>query len=288
MRALILGAGGQVGRALTMSCPKTFQCVPLDRGSLDITDAAAIRSSIVAGRFDWVINAAAYTAVDAAEDAPEEAAAINSTAVSFIANAAQEAGTRLLHLSTDFVFDGRSASAYRPDSATHPLSVYGRTKLAGERAALALPAGVVLRTSWVYASTGRNFVLTMLRLMKERDSIRVVRDQIGSPTWAGGLAGAVWALVSVPAPGGIFHWSDDGVASWYDFAAAIQEEAIACGLLARKIPIVPIRSDQYPTRAVRPALSVLDTESTKSLLRLPPAHWRECLRTMLQELRPRQ
>jgi dTDP-4-dehydrorhamnose reductase len=285
MRVLILGAGGQVGRSLLGSSPRGFECIGLDRSALDISNESAVRASIGAEHFDWVVNAAAYTGVDAAEVAQQEAAAINGAAVGYIAAAADRARARLLHLSTDFVFDGRSSKAYCPESPTNPLGVYGRTKLAGERAALAVRTNIVVRTSWVYGAIGKNFVLTMLRLMKERDSIRVVRDQIGSPTWASGLARAIWGLISIQAAGGIYHWCDDGIASWYDFAVAIQEEALALGLLTRRVVVTPIRSDEYPTRAVRPPFSVLDSEMTKSLLRLQPVHWRESLKTMLQELR---
>ena len=287
MKILLLGAGGQVGRAVAAGCPPEHELRALDRSSLDIADERAVNAVLATAQFDWVVNAAAYTAVDAAEDAPAAAAAINSRAVGTIAAAARLNGARLLHLSTDFVFDGSASRAYATDAATNPLSVYGKTKLTGEHAALAVPGNLVLRTSWVYAASGRNFVLTMLKLMRERDAIRVVCDQIGSPTWTGSLAGAIWALMALPAAGGILHWSDDGVASWYDFAVAIQEEALACGLLSRKIAIEPIRTADYPTRAVRPAFSVLDTGSAKSLTQLPPVHWRESLRTMLREFRSR-
>ena len=285
MKVLVLGAGGQVGRAVAAGCPPGHQILALDRSALDICDDLAVDAVFARGPFDWVVNAAAYTAVDAAEDAPEAAAAINSHAVQSMAGAALRHGARLLQPSTDFVFDGSASRAYLPDAVTNPLNVYGRTKLAGEQAALALPGNLVLRTSWVYAASGRNFVLTMLKLMRERDSIRVVRDQIGSPTWAGGLADAIWSFMSRSAAGGIYHWSDDGVASWYDFAIAIQEEGLGCGLLTRKIPIVPVRASEYPTRAVRPAFSVLDTDSAKELTGLAPVHWRESLRKMMQNLR---
>ena len=287
MKVLILGAAGQVGRAVAAACPAEHQVVALGRAEVNISDATAVDAALRADRYDWVVNAAAYTAVDAAEDDAESATAINARAPGFIAWSAAAAGTCVLHLSTDFVFDGNDSRAYAPDSATHPLSVYGATKLAGEAAVLGSAGGIVLRTSWVYASSGRNFVLTMLKLMNERDSVRVVRDQIGSPTWAGSLASAIWALICRSAPAGIYHFSDAGVASWYDFAVAIQEEALLCGLLRQKIPVIPIRSDQYPTRAARPAFSVLDVDATRTFTQLPPVHWRESLRMMLRELRGR-
>ena len=168
----------------------------------------------------------------------------------------------------------------------NPLSVYGASKLGGERHVLEGPgAGIVLRTAWVYAAAGRNFVLTMLRLMREKEQVSVVCDQIGTPTWAGSIAAAIWGLIEVNAPGGVYHWTDLGVASWYDFAVAIQDEALARGLLSRAVPIMPIPSTAYPTRAQRPAFSVLDTSATRALIPVPARHWRHNLRIMLDELR---
>jgi dTDP-4-dehydrorhamnose reductase len=189
-------------------------------------------------------------------------------------------------LSTDFVFDGKSNRAYLPADQTNPLSVYGVSKLGGERQVLKRAVGgLVLRTAWVYAATGKNFVLTMLRLMREKEQLSVVCDQIGAPSWAAGIATAIWGLVEAQAPGGVYHWTDLGVASWYDFAVAIQDEALARGLLSRAVPITPILSAAYPTRARRPAFSVLDTASTRALIKVPARHWRHNLRTMLDDIR---
>jgi dTDP-4-dehydrorhamnose reductase len=232
-----------------------------------------------------VVNAAAYTAVDLAEDQPAQAIAVNDTAVGVLASAASAAGCRLLHLSTDFVFDGKSNRAYLPSDPPNPLSVYGASKLGGERHVLGAAAGIVLRTAWVYAAAGRNFVLTMLRLMRDRETLAVVCDQIGTPTWASGLAAAIWGLIETDAPGGVYHWTDLGVASWYDFAVAIQDEALERGLLSRAVPITPIASAAYPTRARRPAFSVLDSGATRALIQAPARHWRHNLRTLLDELR---
>jgi dTDP-4-dehydrorhamnose reductase len=223
--------------------------------------------------------------VDLAEEQPDQAIAANDTAVGILANATAQAGCRLLHLSTDFVFDGKSNRAYLPSDQTNPLSIYGVSKLGGERKALQSAGGIVLRTAWVYASEGRNFVLTMLKLMREKPEIHVVCDQIGAPTWASSAAAAIWGLVEANAPGGIYHWTDLGLASWYDFAVAIQEEAQLKGLLDRAVPIVPIRSAEYPTRAHRPAFSLLDAVSTRAILKVPAHHWRLNLRSMLGELR---
>ncbi len=286
MRVLVLGGGGQVATAVGAAVPAQHQVVVKTRAELDISDAVAVARALAESGAQWVVNAAAYTAVDLAEDHQTAAVAVNDTAVGVLAAAAAAAGSRLLHLSTDFVFDGKSNRAYLPGDPTNPLSVYGVSKLGGERHVLdGAGAGIVLRTAWVYAAAGRNFVLTMLRLMREKEQVSVVCDQIGTPTWAGGIAAAIWGFIEADAPGGVYHWTDLGVASWYDFAVAIQDEALARGLLRRAVPITPILSAAYPTRARRPAFSVLDTGSTRALIKAPARHWRHNLRTMLDELR---
>jgi len=285
VRVLVLGAGGQVASAVIAAAPANHQVAARSRAELDIADASAAARAIAASGAQWVVNAAAYTAVDLAEDQPAQAIAVNDTAVGVLAAAASAAGCRLLHLSTDFVFDGKSNRAYLPSDPPNPLSVYGASKLGGERQVLGAAAGIVLRTAWVYAAAGRNFVLTMLRLMRDRETLAVVCDQIGTPTWASGLAAAIWGLIETDAPGGVYHWTDLGVASWYDFAVAIQDEALERGLLSRAVPITPIASAAYPTRARRPAFSVLDSGATRALIEAPARHWRHNLRTLLDELR---
>ncbi len=286
MRILVLGGGGQVSRAVAATAPAHHELTVLMHAELDIGVQGEVERAVAAARPAWIVNGAAYTAVDLAEEQVEQARRINESAVAYLAGAAATHGARLLQLSTDFVFDGSAGRAYAPGAPTHPLSVYGLTKRDGERAALASDAhAVVLRTAWVYAAQGRNFVLTMLKLMRERDELRVVADQIGAPTWATGLAGAIWGLIDAAAPTGLYHWTDLGVASWYDFAVAIQEEALVRGLLSRPVPITPIATAAYPTRARRPAFSVLETESTRVIARAPARHWREHLRMMLDELR---
>jgi len=285
MKVLVTGAGGQVGRALVSHAPAGAGVTALIHADLDITNESAVRAVVGKHQPQWIINAAAYTAVDAAESEPAAAEALNAAAVRHIARAAARAQCRLLQLSTDFVFDGRASEPYATDAKTGPLSVYGSSKLAGEQFALAENSrAVVLRTSWVYAAAGRNFVRTMLGLMAKRPELRVVSDQVGSPTWASSLARVLWRLIEIDAPTGIHHWSDAGVASWYDFAVAIQEEARARGLLDKEIPIVPIRTAEYPTPARRPAYSVLDTAATRALTGFPAVHWRVQLRRMLDEL----
>ncbi len=286
MKVLVLGGGGQVARAVAAGVPAHHTVVVKSRRELDITDESAVNATVAASGAQWLVNGAAYTAVDLAEDEAAQAFAINDIAVGLVARAAARSGCRLLHFSTDFVFDGNSSRAYLPGDAPNPSSVYGSSKLAGERQVLATGAGgIVLRTAWVYAAAGRNFVLTMLRLMREKEQVSVVSDQIGTPSWANGIAAAVWGLIEANAPGGLYHWTDLGVASWYDFALAIQDEALARGLLTRAIPINPIPSAAYPTRARRPAFSVLDSSAIRALIEAPARHWRHNLRTMLDELR---
>ena len=287
MRVLVLGGGGQVASAVVATVPEHHQVVAKTRTELDIAeDESVIAQVLKESRPNWIVNAAAYTAVDLAEEERARAIAVNDTAVGVLASAASAAGCRLLHLSTDFVFDGNSNRAYLPGDDTHPLSVYGVSKLGGERRVLnGSGSGIVVRTAWVYAAKGRNFVHTMLRLMREKEQVSVVCDQIGTPTWATGIATAIWRLIDAQVPGGVYHWTDLGVASWYDFAVAIQDEALARGLLPRAVPVIPIPSSAYPTRARRPAFSVLDTGSTRALIKVPARHWRHNLRSMLDELR---
>ena len=281
---LVLG-GGQVATAVQLTVPTEHEVVTRTRSHLDIADAGAVRTAVRQIKPGWIINAAAYTAVDLAEDQQAQAFAVNDSALATLAETAAETASRLLHISTDFVFDGRAGMAYQPDAETNPLSVYGASKRGGELHVLKSSSGIVVRTSWVYASSGKNFVLTMLRLMREKPQLSVVCDQIGSPTWATSLARGLWGLIATNAVAGIYHWADLGVCSWYDFAVAIQEEALVRGLLQRAVPIVPIKSSQFPTKAVRPAFSVLDTSATRAAINVPTHHWRYHLRTMLDELR---
>jgi dTDP-4-dehydrorhamnose reductase len=287
VKVLITGAAGQVGSALLQRPPPDAHLLALTHAQCDIGDRVAVQAVITRFRPEVVINAAAYTAVDRAEDEPEMAAAINVRGPANLAHAVQTIPDgRLLHISSDYVFDGRSASPYRPDDAPHPLSVYGSTKLAGEQAVLEVLSqrAVVLRTAWVYAAQGRNFLLTMLRLMRERGTVSVVADQHGSPTSADSIASALWAIARRPDLHGVQHWTDAGADSWFGFACAIAEEAHAVGLLTARPAVTAITTAQYPTRAHRPANSVLDTTATVAALGFAPAPWRENLRAVLQRM----
>jgi dTDP-4-dehydrorhamnose reductase len=285
VKALITGAGGQLGRALAETAPAGVKLVALDSATLDITSCEAAAAAVRDHRPALILNAAGYTAVDRAEQERDRAFAVNADGAAHLAQAARDNGARLIHVSTDYVFDGDRSRPWRPDDPTAPLGVYGASKLEGERRVVALdPRALIVRTAWVYGAHGHNFVNTMLRLMRNSDEIRVVSDQVGTPTWSKSLARALWAAADKPALAGIYHWTDAGVASWYDFAVAIEEEALALGLLMRAVPIRPIATADYPTPARRPAYSVLDKTSAISDFGVTPPHWRAALRDMLKEL----
>lgn len=280
MRVLITGAKGQLGGALQRLAPAHAAISAIDVADCDLTDRAMLRARIESEAPDLILNAAAYTAVDKAESDEATAQAINADAVQVMAEAMERSGGKLVHVSTDYVFDGTSPVAYPPDAARNPQSSYGRTKAAGEDHLRA--EDLLVRTAWVYEAGGANFVRTMIRLMTEREELGVVADQIGCPTWATGLARTIWGLVEQGAAG-TFHHSDAGVASWYDFAVAIGEEAHALGLLSRIPAIRPIATTDYPTPARRPAFSLLDCRATRAALGDEAVHWRSNLRAMLKE-----
>lgn len=280
MRVLITGANGQLGGALQRLAPAWAEINAIDVDDCDLTDAGMLTARLVVEAPDVIINAAAYTAVDKAETDEGQALAVNADAVATMVAGMASTGGKVVHVSTDFVFDGRTSNAYAPNSARNPLSAYGRTKAAGEDHLRS--ADLLVRTAWVYEAGGANFVRTMIRLMKERDELGVVADQIGSPTWATGLAQTIWSLIEQQATG-TFHHSDAGVASWYDFAVAIAEEAYALGLIARIPMIRPITTADYPTPAKRPAFSLLDCRTTRAALGQEAVHWRANLRLMLKE-----
>jgi dTDP-4-dehydrorhamnose reductase len=285
-KIVIVGAGGQLGRALLSCVPEAATVVGLTHAELDITDAAAVLNLAQSQRPDLIICAAAYTAVDRAESQPDLAALINVEGTRNLALAARETGARLLHVSTDFVFDGLASTPYPPDAQTNPRNVYGKTKLAGEQEAREILAdrAVIVRTSWLYAADGNNFVRTMMRLMSAKGHVRVVADQVGSPTAAISLARVLWALADRPDLSGVYHWADAGVASWYDFAVAIAEEAAATGLLPAQVRVDPITTGDFPTPARRPAYSVLDSHALLEALSLTPCHWRTHLRAVIREM----
>lgn len=285
IKALVTGAAGQLGEALLKSAPVAIQAVGVNRTECDICDASSVAVALDQHRPNFLINAAAYTAVDRAEEEPQLALAANAEAVAVLAEACRERKIRLLHVSTDFVFDGKESRPYTPDAVTAPLGVYGQSKLAGEQALQDSGAAyLILRTGWVYSHRPGNFMTTMLRLHDEREAINVVADQVGTPTRAESLAAALWSAAMRPELSGIYHFSDAGVASWYDFAHAIGEQAHREGLLDSAADVVPIRSEDYPTAASRPAYSVLDKTACWRDFAIQPEHWRDGLRRALQAL----
>ena len=289
MKVLVTGGQGQLGWELSRSVPDGIDPVILDRAALDITDARAVNALVRERNPEVIINATAYTAVDNAEHEQARAFAVNRDGATHLARAASTTGARLIHVSTDFVFDGALGQPIRPDFPANPLGVYGASKWAGEESVRATLDGeeLIVRTGWVYSAHGRNFVKTMLKLMADRQRLTIVADQIGTPTWARDFAKALWRFARLPAARGALHWSDAGVASWYDFAMAIREEASTLGLLSDEgdVTLVPVSTAAYPTAAKRPSFSVLDKESSWELLGWAPVHWVVNLRAMLRELR---
>lgn len=287
MKVLVTGSNGQLGYELARTCPASVTLLQADVAELDIADSAVVSHYIATQAPDVVINAAAYTQVDKAEQESELACKINAVGPENLARAlADQPRRRLLQVSTDYVFAGNAHRPYSIDAPVAPLGVYGASKLAGETAVTELlpDRSVIIRTAWLYSARGANFVKTMLKLMAEREQLTVIADQIGSPTWGNGLARALWDVVANPAIRGVHHWTDAGVASWYDFAVAIQEEGQRLGLLSKAIPIRPIRTEDYPTPARRPNYSVLDKSALWAALGYNAPHWREALRSMMAEL----
>ena len=284
MKVVIIGKSGQLANELVAELPENIEYLSLGRNDVDITSYTELSTRVQQFKPNVIINASAYTAVDKAESDTDDAYALNETAVKVMAKVAKENNCRFLHVSTDFVFDGESNLAYDVTDSTNPTSVYGASKLAGELAiAKYYPENsAIVRTSWVYSTFGNNFVKTMLRLMKEKEQLGVVGDQIGCPTNAKGLAQFLWFLASNDDLNPVYHWSDAGVASWYDFAVAIQELGLKHGLLDKKIPILAIASSAYPTPAKRPKFSLLN--SSESNLICKQVHWLEQLESCLINL----
>jgi dTDP-4-dehydrorhamnose reductase len=275
---------GQLNFELCRSLPEDFAQLTLDE-RLDISDAAAVNNVVGELQPKIIINAAAYTAVDNAETDTESAFAVNHLGVENLAQAAKKHGAKVIHVSTDFVFGESDGKPFSTTASCHPDSVYGESKLAGEKALFKLlpDNSTIVRTAWVYSSHGNNFVKTMLRLMQERSELGIIADQIGSPTWAKSLAKALWQVARTNTTG-MHHWTGAGVASWYDFAVAIYEEGRAMGLLSKDVVINPLTTEQYPTPAKRPAYSVLSLGQTWDALDIRADQWREELRNMMREL----
>lgn len=284
MKVLITGAGGMTGSELVRQArERSWDVVPLTKADLDITDARAVEGIVGHERPDVIINAAAYTAVDAAESAAEAAMAVNAAGPENIARAAKTNGAQVLHISTDYVFDGESAEPYEPDDRPAPINVYGESKLAGEMALReSCPEHVIIRTSWVYSHEGKNFVRTMLQAAEEKREIRVVMDQHGCPTSSQDLARALLCAANLMVRSfvvGTYHFCNAGSTTWFDFANAIFE--------MRDCPpprVVPITTADFPTAARRPRRSVLNTNSFQLAFGVEPRPWRDALKGTMERI----
>ncbi len=287
MKILVTGARGQLGREAVLAfTAQGHDVTGIDQAELNLAGSSDVADAIAAYKADWIINCAAYTQVDRAEEEAELAFAVNRDAARAVAQGARQSHSRLLHVSTDFIFGGKQATPYREDDKGDALSVYGQSKWEGEQAVMAaLPQALILRTAWVYGAHGNNFAKTMLRLMAERDEIKVVDDQIGTPTWTADIVRAMQALMESNADG-TYHFTNEGVASWYDLADEILSAAPALGYPVKVQRILPIPGSQWPCAAQRPAYSVLGKEKIRQLLTYNIPHWRQSLHSMLKGSAP--
>ncbi|WP_459187794.1 dTDP-4-dehydrorhamnose reductase [Parabacteroides sp. APC149_11_2_Y6] len=282
---LVTGANGQLGNSIRLKTNQhpQYNFLFTDVDTLDITDAAAVKAMVKDNQVNYILNCAAYTAVDKAEDNEDLCRRLNCDAVHVLGEAAREANAKIIHVSTDYVFSGTNYRPYKETDDTRPVSAYGRTKLAGEEALVKVcPDAVIIRTAWLYSEFGNNFVKTVLRLGKERDQLGFVFDQAGTPTYAGDLAEAILTIVTADEKGtfvpGIYHYSNEGVCSWYDFTVKVLQIAgIECN-------VRPIETKDYPTRAVRPPYSVLNKGKIKETYGITIPHWEESLRICLKQL----
>jgi len=271
---LITGAAGQVGQALVATSPPDIDIIALSRHQLNICNYSAVMDTVAQIKPNWIINAAAYTKVDHAENDSDLAFSVNGDAPGYLAEACLKVGAKLLHLSTDYIFDGQSSAPYKPTDIPNPINIYGQSKLIGEKNIQKIMAKdyTIIRTAWVYDFTHRNFLTTMLRMMREQNQVRVVVDQVGTPTSAYSLAQLLWIAICTGIEG-IFHYTDAGVASWYDFAVAIELLGRKYKILEKEAAIKPIYSYEFKTLAKRPMFSVLDKSLTWNTLSIDPQHW---------------
>ncbi len=284
-KIILLGAAGMLGRQLIASRPEDIELHGYTHRELNVCSRSELESAFQTVMPTTIINAAAYTRVDDAEQEQAMAFAVNAEAPGLIASLSPKS-CRILHVSTDFVFDGKSRQPYKPSDQTAPLSVYGASKLSGEHNLLAQrPNSLILRTAWLYGSRGKNFVTRILELLRERPVLKVVDDQRGTPTSVNSLAEVIWRFVTRRELQGIYHWSDRGETSWYEFACEIQKQALALALLENIIPIEAIPTEAYPTPATRPAYSVLDKEETYQLIQYQGRAWQEELTDVLAEIK---
>jgi len=283
-KIILLGSLGQLGRVIKKSAPANIKLHAFNFNDFDICDLAQHESIYKDLAPTSIINAAGYTQVDKAESEKELAFVVNAEGPAYIAKACLE-DCRIIHFSTDFVFNGKKQTPYLPNDIATPESIYGASKLAGEEKLSALrPDSTIIRTAWLYSAEGNNFVKTMLTLMADRKELAVVNDQFGTPTSVHSLAEALWHFVDNRELKGIFHWTDQGEASWYDFAVEIQKQALELGLLKKKIPLHAISTSEYPTPAQRPKFSVLDKNASYKAIKFKGKPWQEELKAVLERL----
>lgn len=285
MRILITGAGGQLGKEAAQGfAAKGDEIVAVGRAELDFSVPGVVADAVAAYKADWVINCAAYTRVDKAEDEAELAFRLNRDSARAVAEGAKKHNSRLLHLSTDFVFAGDRSRPYGETEEGRALSVYGQSKWEGEQAVRELmPEALIVRTAWVYGAHGNNFVKTMLRLMAEREEICVVDDQIGTPSWTADIVTAMRTLIEKDMSG-TWNFTNEGVASWFDFAHEIISIATRLGRTRKVTRLLPIPGRDYPAAAKRPSYSVLSKEKIRQVLGYEIPHWRDSLRRMLTDM----
>ena len=288
---ILTGACGQLGLTIkdrwsSSSLSEKYELVCKDKAQLDITSKISLENTFKNQNISAVINTAAYTAVDKAESEQDEAYLLNEFAPQNLASCSMKYSFTLIHVSTDFVFSGENTTPYLISDVTGPQNVYGKSKRAGEIAISKESPNLstVIRTSWLYSCHRNNFVKSMIRQMSEKEQLCVVSDQVGSPTSTDSLVDLIFTMLKTEDYSGIYHWSDSGSVSWYDFALVIQDYCLGAGLLKKRIPIIPISTDQYPTPARRPKYSVLDLSLTKERYSIEPKPWKESLKQVIDRI----
>ena len=277
MKALITGAGGQLAHQLVLTSPSDVEVKAFARSECDVTDQETVHRLLESFRPDVVVNTAAYTAVDAAEAAPERAYLVNATGAENVARVAQAVGSRLIQISTDYVFDGRRSNPYPPNAPTNPFNVYGASKLEGERLAIAANTStLVIRAGWLYSDYGKNFLVSIRKALNAASPLRVVNDQVGCPTSATDLAAVIWKAARAKLSG-VYHWASLGSASWYEFAVEIARLTRQLGILETTPPIVGVSTEEYGSRAERPRYSALDTTDLSSRIGQAAVAWEQSL-----------
>ncbi|HMU47116.1 MAG TPA: dTDP-4-dehydrorhamnose reductase [Chitinophagaceae bacterium] len=282
-KILITGANGQLGKELRMLAEpfSQFEFIFLSREDMPVHHFELVRNTLKIYKPNYLINCAAYTAVDRAEQEKDLAMQVNGEAVGIMAAICHQNNCRFLHVSTDYVFDGKASTPYKEEDPVNPQSIYGSSKLEGEKQAMKFDPGcIIIRTSWVYSEYGKNFVKTMMKLMSEKEEISVVNDQLGSPTYAADIAEVIMQIISSGSwKPGLYHYSNEGIISWYDFAVAIKE------LTGSSCKVNPIPTSQFPTPAKRPAWSVLDKSKIKQTFGIKPKNWKESLEFCISRLK---